>query len=103
RLPQTRIHQSSATGTASANGPLTIPSWASIGPHPASGKDDKYSGASPFGGRVTAVAPVGDGTTTYIGTAEGGVWKTTDSGTTWTPMFDAQSTLAIGAITVDPN
>ena len=37
----------------------------------------------------------------YIGVAAGGVWKTTNAGTTWTPVFDNQSTYSIGAITID--
>ncbi|TVZ51411.1 WD40/YVTN/BNR-like repeat-containing protein [Dokdonia sp. Hel_I_53] len=39
----------------------------------------------------------------YVGVASGGVWKTVNSGTTWTPIFDDQSTFAIGAVTIDPN
>src|SRR5436190_1883032 len=37
-----------------------------------------------------------------IRVAAGGVWKTTNAGTTWTPVFDNQSTYSIGAITIDP-
>ncbi|GEQ86263.1 hypothetical protein ULMS_17710 [Patiriisocius marinistellae] len=39
----------------------------------------------------------------YTGVASGGVWKTVNSGTTWTPIFDEQATFAIGAVTIDPN
>ena len=39
----------------------------------------------------------------YVAVGSGGVWKTTNSGTTWTPLFDKQTTYSIGAITVDPN
>ena len=39
----------------------------------------------------------------YVGVASGGVWKTVNSGTTWTPIFDDQPTFAIGAVTIDPN
>src|SRR2546423_15294780 len=73
RLPVVRPHRragAAPTITSSTD-------WTELGPHPLSGKDDRYSGASPFGGRVTVVSPVGDGTRTYIGTAEGGVWRTT--------------------------
>jgi photosystem II stability/assembly factor-like uncharacterized protein len=38
----------------------------------------------------------------YIGVAAGGVWKTINAGTTWTPVFDNQSTYSIGTITIDP-
>jgi hypothetical protein len=42
----------------------------------------------------------------YIGTAGGGVWRTRDGGTTWTPLFDRQLTLGIGepaGVAIDPN
>jgi photosystem II stability/assembly factor-like uncharacterized protein len=39
----------------------------------------------------------------YIGVVNGGVWKTTDYGRTWDPIFDAQGTGSVGAITVAPS
>ncbi len=39
----------------------------------------------------------------YVAVGSGGVWKTENSGTTWTPVFDEQSSYSIGAITIDPN
>ena len=59
----------------------------------------------PFrGGRVIAVSGVpGDGTTFYFGAVGGGVWKTTDAGTMWTPVFDRQKIASIGAIEVAPS
>src|SRR6185436_16150527 len=38
----------------------------------------------------------------YVAAASGGVWKTINSGITWTPIFDSQSSYSIGAITLDP-
>src|SRR5438270_9405972 len=38
----------------------------------------------------------------YIATAGGGVWKTTNSGTTFTPIFDKEKSFSIGCVTVDP-
>ncbi|MCE2792051.1 MAG: hypothetical protein LW697_06285, partial [Blastopirellula sp.] len=41
--------------------------------------------------------------TWYIGVGSGGVWKTTNSGTTWTPIFDGQSVYSIGCVSLDPS
>ncbi len=38
----------------------------------------------------------------YVGAASGGVWKTINAGTTWTPLFDEQAVFAIGCVTIDP-
>ncbi|MFZ0954273.1 MAG: hypothetical protein WAN17_18535, partial [Candidatus Sulfotelmatobacter sp.] len=59
----------------------------------------------PFrGGRAVAVAGVpGNSTTFYFGAVNGGVWKTTDAGTVWTPIFDKQPVASIGAIAVAPS
>ncbi len=39
----------------------------------------------------------------YIGGAQGGVWRTTDNGASWTPLTDDQPSLALGALAFDPN
>lgn len=39
----------------------------------------------------------------YVAVGSGGVWKTTNAGTTWTPIFDKQSVYSIGCVTIDPN
>ncbi len=62
----------------------------------------------PFrGGRTRAVAGVPQKPNVlYFGQVDGGVWKTTDFGRTWHPIFDAEPTQSIGAIAVaysDPN
>ncbi len=38
----------------------------------------------------------------FVGVASGGVWKTTNAGTTWTPVFDDQPSFSIGAVALDP-
>ena len=39
----------------------------------------------------------------YVAVGSGGVWKTTNAGTTWSPIFDDESSYSIGCITIDPN
>lgn len=54
-------------------------------------------------GRNNAITPhPTDDNIVYFGSAAGGVWKTIDGGTSWTPIFDQVGTLPIGAITIDP-
>ncbi|HTT20491.1 MAG TPA: hypothetical protein VMG82_16190 [Candidatus Sulfotelmatobacter sp.] len=38
----------------------------------------------------------------YVGVASGGVWKTVNDGTTWTPLFDGEGSYSIGYVTLDP-
>jgi photosystem II stability/assembly factor-like uncharacterized protein len=58
----------------------------------------------PSAGRISAVAGIaGNIMTYYAGAASGGVWKTTDGGKTFAPMFDEQSVQAIGALAVAPS
>ncbi|RPH31843.1 MAG: hypothetical protein EHM90_06965, partial [Chloroflexi bacterium] len=61
----------------------------------------RFIGPDIIGGRATDIAvPKGDKKTIYIGTATGGLWKTTNTGVTWEPLFDEQATLSIGDIAI---
>lgn len=67
-------------------------SWVNVGP-------------SNIGGRVSSLAIGSDMTgqeLLWLGSAAGGVFSSTDGGSTWTPRFDSQTALSIGAIAVDP-
>jgi photosystem II stability/assembly factor-like uncharacterized protein len=64
--------------------------WREIGPH--------------RGGRTIAVSGVrGRPHEFYIAAVNGGVFKTTDTGRSWTPIFDAQPTASVGALAVAPS
>src|SRR6202795_3986268 len=62
----------------------------------------KWRQIGPFrGGRAVAVSGVpGDPATWYFGAVAGGVWKSTNAGSTWQPVFDEQKIASIGAIAV---
>ena len=80
-------------------------SWVSVGPSGIS--DCAVEGAPVSGGlcsgRVTAIAiDPNHPNTIYLGSASGGVWKSTDGGSNWTPLTDSQKSLAVGAIAIDP-
>lgn len=54
-------------------------------------------------GRVSSFAvDPNDRSHYYVGVASGGVWKTTNAGTTWMSVFDGEGSYSIGAVTLDP-
>ena len=69
-----------------------------------SGLKARSIGPSGMSGRIAAVAvALPDRRVIYVGAATGGVWKSTDRGTTWQPVFDDQPVHAIGALAVAPS
>ena len=65
--------------------------WRSIGP-------------ANMGGRIADVEGVpGDPNVVYVASASGGLWKTTNGGVAWTPIFERQGTLSIGDIALAPS
>ena len=64
--------------------------WRSIGPAVTSG-------------RVIDIAVRPDHAATWYLATVGGVWKTENAGTSWTPVFDSEGSFSIGCVTIDPN
>src|ERR1035437_6195609 len=71
---------------------------------PASASDLHYRYIGPVGNRVSSIAGViGDPNVYYAGAASGGIWKTTDGGVHWSPIFDDQPVSSVGALAVAPS
>ncbi|PHP67725.1 hypothetical protein CSC94_08520 [Zhengella mangrovi] len=84
----------SPTGTVPS---INVGNWSAIGPTPI------QSGSNQFSGRISSVAvhPT-NGNIVYIGGAQGGIWKSSDGGSTWIATSDQACSLAMGDIEIDP-
>ena len=82
---------------------VTSTAWLPIGPAPIP-NGQTQTNVDAVSGRVTAVVvhPTNPNTV-YVGTAQGGVYRTVDGGAHWTPIFDAAQSLAIGALALSPS
>lgn len=88
---------------ASVRSLVNITDWAFIGPNPIP-LGQTQGTRVPVSGRTISIAihPT-DPDTVYVGTAQGGLYKSMNGGTNWTKLFEFQlETLAIGALTIDP-
>jgi photosystem II stability/assembly factor-like uncharacterized protein len=99
--------------------PVIGSEWQQIGPAPlqidpgggscdggALNCNNDYQGLGPDSGMVTDIAIDPRNTTDrtiYIAANDGGVWKSTDGGSTWAPKTDNQVSLSTGAIVLDPS
>ena len=65
------------------------------------GNSWEFVGPVNIGGRITDIEiPSNEADTYYVGAASGGIFKTTDAGSSWTPIFDEQEMLSIGDIEI---
>ncbi|HET6671180.1 MAG TPA: HYR domain-containing protein [Pyrinomonadaceae bacterium] len=93
----------SRPAAASVRSLVNTTDWAFIGPNPIP-LGQTQGTRVPVSGRTISIAihPT-DPDTVYVGTAQGGLYKSTNGGTNWTKLFEFQlETLAVGAITIDP-
>lgn len=83
-----------------ARAPQQTLSWQSLGPESMTMLSWVMG---PVAGRVSAIAvdPTNENII-YLGTASGGLWKTTTGGTSWTQLFDQVGTQSIGSIYIEP-
>ena len=87
---------------------ITGSQWTQVGPAPLqidAGLWQRYQGSGPDSGEVVDIAIDPRGTTDqtiYIASGSGGVWKSTDHGTSWRPLTDYLLTLSTGAVALDP-
>jgi photosystem II stability/assembly factor-like uncharacterized protein len=79
-------------------------SWASAGPETFSGLALRHIGPALMSGRIADIAiDPEERSTWYVAVGSGGVWKTTNAGTTFEPIFDQEGSYSIGCVTIDPN
>lgn len=85
---------------------FTFPSNAQVsnlGQEMAKGLQLRPIGPALMGGRISDIAVnPHDATSWYVSAGSGGVWKTTNSGTTWEAIFEGESSYSIGCVAIDP-
>ncbi len=100
------IQGPSASGAAaeSAPGSLVEGAWTSIGPSKVTGGQTQGAPRGDVSGRVNSIAvhPT-DPNVAYACGAQGGVWKTSDGGASWTAISDTLPSLATGAVAIAPS
>ncbi len=81
--------------------------WTPLGPQPIQNGQTPQNGSnrSDCSGRANVIA-IDNGVAApfpvYLGTAQGGIWKTTDNGATWSPITDFLGSLAVGSLVIAP-
>jgi MBG domain (YGX type)/Bacterial Ig-like domain (group 3) len=93
---------STGPNTAASLSPVSGPAWSPLGPAPIpNGQTTSIS--LPVSGRVTSIAvhPTNENIV-YVGTAQGGLYRSLDGGTTWTALMDDSLSLAVGSVAIDP-
>ena len=104
-IPVSSRSKDTEGGMAPESG-ITGVQWTQIGPAPLRiDNDQNYQGAGPDSGEVLDFAIDPRNTTDqviYIATNDGGIWKSTNGGSSWAPKTDYMPSLSMGAVALDP-
>ncbi len=77
----------------------SMASWVPVGPFSSNYSNWRFGKVS---GRIAALAKDFNNNILYLGSASGGLWKSTDDGVSWKSIFDTAGTQTVGAIAIDP-
>ena len=100
-LPQSNTSNAISPNVAAVASGTT---WTNIGPTKATYEENGGTLNVTDSGRVNAIVTDPANTNiVYLGTSGGGVWKTTDGGTTWAAKTETLGALAVGSLAMDPN
>jgi len=103
RVPVVLLVAALTTPAISQQQPAARPAQAVIPTNfdPRQATDLRFRYIGPVGNRVSAVVGIpGDPNVYYAGAASGGIWKTTDGGITWQPIFEESNVSSIGSLAV---
>jgi hypothetical protein len=89
------------TSLVFGGGEAAAVTWQAQGPSPILGGTTVIVPDNPVVGAVQSLLVTANNTM-YAGAVNGGIWKSTDSGSTWTPLTDTQTSLSMGGMAVDP-
>jgi len=108
--PVSVTRSSASVGAAAKPTPTPVPTQSSsstpvFDSGTISGLGARNIGSAVMSGRIASIAGRNENgkTTLFVGAASGGVWKSSDGGTTFKPVFDKQPAQSIGAIAIDPS
>ena len=78
-----------------------LANWTELGPNPIPNGQTQTVTSAVSGRTISIEVDPADPNKVYAGTAQGGIFRSLDGGTNWTPIFDGAQSLAVGALTLD--
>jgi outer membrane protein assembly factor BamB len=91
-----------ASGLASTVPALETTSWTFVGPNPIPNGETVHRSDPVSGRTIEILVHPTNPNTVYVGTAQAGLYRTVNGGTTWTPLMDAADSLTVNALAFDP-